>query len=161
MFPAHALGEWAWPRAHTNVTTFTLFAQNYNNIIGSILASPVCTVARHNSQLWSTAQWKACFQFVTLLMGHIYPHLTYTHKYCIRPLCYIILTQLTHTNAASDHYDFCCVIIAMTHIILATEFETQNIMAYYILLLCRYVDVCFVKMKYLTYGVQFKTRSLL
>ena len=36
MFSAQALREWAWPRAHMNVTTFTGLAQTFN--IGSLLA---------------------------------------------------------------------------------------------------------------------------
>ena len=32
IFSTHVLSEWAWPRAHINVTTFTRFAQNCNNI---------------------------------------------------------------------------------------------------------------------------------
>ena len=39
IFPAHALREWAWLRAHTNVTTFTRFTQNYY-----YYREPVCIV---------------------------------------------------------------------------------------------------------------------
>ena len=36
VFYAHALLEWAWPHAHINMTTFTIFAQKCNT--GCLLA---------------------------------------------------------------------------------------------------------------------------
>ena len=48
MFYTHALREWAWSRVHTNVTTFTRFAQNCN--VGSLLA--LCGSAMHVATLY-------------------------------------------------------------------------------------------------------------
>ena len=69
MFYAHALLEWAWLRAHMNVTTITLFVQNYTvEVCLYYMASTM-----HVAILWpySQALFTAlqCYTLKTLLFS--------------------------------------------------------------------------------------------